>query len=135
MVVDCDIDVIDRGQLPGAPGRGRQGWRPMISSPRCGCSRPSQGCGLIDLTEWDPPLDSTDLSALTAPAGLPNAWPVRTALKLDTNPWAGGSPDLDQSWTPSPSQGSIVLMRQTALAVAPRSPSLCRRLSQGEDLR
>ena len=29
---------------------------------------------VIDLTEWDPPLDPTDLSALTAAAGSPSAW-------------------------------------------------------------
>ena len=33
---------------------------------RCGGSRPIRACELIDLTEWDPPLDPTDLSALTA---------------------------------------------------------------------
>ena len=38
----------------------------MISSLRCGGSRRTRACALIDLTEWDPPLDPTDLSALTA---------------------------------------------------------------------
>ena len=38
----------------------------MTSSPRRGCSPPSPKVRLIDLTEWDPPLDPTDLSALTA---------------------------------------------------------------------
>jgi arginase family enzyme len=64
--VDCDIDVIDRSQLPAAPG-GRPGGmavhdffaavRRLASEPRV---------RVIDLTEWDPPLDPTDLSALTA---------------------------------------------------------------------
>ena len=66
LVIDCDIDVIDRGQLPGAPG-GRPGGmaahdffaavRMLASDPRV---------RLIDLTEWDPPLDPSDLSALVA---------------------------------------------------------------------
>ena len=66
LVVDCDIDVIDRSQLPGAPGARPGGmavadffWavRRLASDRRV---------RVIDLTEWDPSLDSTDLSALTA---------------------------------------------------------------------
>ena len=66
IVVDCDIDVIDRAQFPGAPGARPGGMaahdffiaaRSLAAEPRV---------RLIDLTEWDPPLDSTDLSALTA---------------------------------------------------------------------
>ena len=66
LVIDCDIDVIDRAQFPAAPG-GRAGGmavhdfyyavRRLAADPRV---------RVIDLTEWDPPLDSTDLSALTA---------------------------------------------------------------------
>ena len=66
LVIDCDIDVIDRSQFPAAPG-GRAGGmrvedfyyaaRKLASDPRV---------RVIDLTEWDPPLDTTDLSALTA---------------------------------------------------------------------
>src|SRR4051794_11592104 len=66
MVVDCDIDVIDRSQLPAAPGARPGGMavhdffaavRRLAADPRV---------RVIDLTEWDPPLDPTDLSALTA---------------------------------------------------------------------
>jgi len=66
LVVDCDIDVIDRAQMPGAPGARPGGmavddfyWavRQLAGDPRV---------KVIDLTEWDPPLDLTDLSALTA---------------------------------------------------------------------
>jgi formiminoglutamase len=66
LVIDCDIDVIDRAQMPGAPGARPGGldvadffWavRSLASHHRT---------RVIDLTEWDPPLDSTDLSALTA---------------------------------------------------------------------
>lgn len=66
LVIDCDIDVIDRAQFPAAPG-GRAGGmrvedfyyavRRLASDPRV---------RVIDLAEWDPPLDTTDLSALTA---------------------------------------------------------------------
>jgi formiminoglutamase len=64
--IDCDIDVIDRSQFPAAPGARPGGMaahdffaatRRLASDPRV---------KVIDLTEWDPPLDSTDLSALTA---------------------------------------------------------------------
>jgi len=66
IVVDCDIDVIDRSQFPGAPGARPGGMavqdffvavRRLSAEPRV---------RLIDLIEWDPPLDPSDLSALTA---------------------------------------------------------------------
>ncbi|MFL6752087.1 MAG: arginase family protein [Sphingomicrobium sp.] len=66
LVVDCDIDVIDRSQFPAAPGARPGGMavhdffyaaRRLASDPRI---------RIIDLTEWDPPLDPSDLSALTA---------------------------------------------------------------------
>lgn len=66
LVIDCDIDVIDRSQFPAAPGARPGGMavhdffhavRRLASDPRV---------HVIDLVEWDPPLDSTDLSALTA---------------------------------------------------------------------
>jgi formiminoglutamase len=66
LVIDCDIDVIDRSQFPAAPGARPGGMavhdffyavRRLAADPRV---------RVIDLTEWDPPLDSTDLSALTA---------------------------------------------------------------------
>jgi arginase family enzyme len=66
IVVDCDIDVIDRSQFPGAPGARPGGMavtdffravRQLAAEPRV---------RVIDLTEWDPPLDATDLCALTA---------------------------------------------------------------------
>jgi formiminoglutamase len=64
--VDCDIDVIDRSQFPAAPGARPGGMavhdffyavRRLASEPRV---------RVIDLTEWDPPLDPSDLSALAA---------------------------------------------------------------------
>jgi len=65
LVIDCDIDVIDRSQLPGAPGARPGGMaaadffaavRRLAADPRV---------RVIDLTEWDPSLDGSDLSALT----------------------------------------------------------------------
>src|SRR3954454_25256170 len=66
LVIDCDIDVIDRTQMPAAPGARPGGmathdffWavRKLASDPRV---------RVIDFTEWDPSLDFGDLSALTA---------------------------------------------------------------------
>ena len=66
LVIDCDIDVIDRGQLPGAPGArpGGMASHDFFAAVRALAAEPK--VLLIDLTEWDPPLDPTDLSALTA---------------------------------------------------------------------
>ncbi|MBA3667491.1 MAG: arginase family protein [Sphingomonas sp.] len=66
IVVDCDIDVIDRGQLPGAPGArpGGMAAHDFFAAVRLLAADPN--VRLIDLTEWDPPLDPTDLSALVA---------------------------------------------------------------------
>ena len=66
IMVDCDIDVIDRAQLPGAPGARPGGMTSddFFTAARLLAAEPK--VRLIDLTEWDPPLDSTDLSALTA---------------------------------------------------------------------
>jgi formiminoglutamase len=66
IVVDCDIDVIDRSQLPGAPGARPGGMAVsdfFYAVRRLAADRRVR---VIDLTEWDPPLDATDLSALTA---------------------------------------------------------------------
>ena len=66
IVVDCDIDVIDRAQFPGAPGARPGGMQAVdfFSAVRRLAAEPR--VRIIDLTEWDPPLDATDLSALTA---------------------------------------------------------------------
>jgi arginase family enzyme len=66
IVVDCDIDVIDRSQFPAAPGArpGGMAVHDFFRAARQLAAHPK--VRLIDLTEWDPPLDSTDLSALTA---------------------------------------------------------------------
>jgi arginase family enzyme len=66
IAVDCDIDVIDRSQFPGAPGArpGGMSSSDFFAATRLLAAEPR--VRLIDLTEWDPPLDPTDLSALTA---------------------------------------------------------------------
>jgi arginase family enzyme len=66
IVVDCDIDVIDRSQFPAAPGArpGGMAVHDFFSAVRRLAS--DRRVRVIDLTEWDPPLDPTDLSALTA---------------------------------------------------------------------
>ncbi len=66
IMIDCDIDVIERGQLPGAPGArpGGMAAHDFFAAVRQLAAKPK--VRLIDLTEWDPPLDSTDLSALVA---------------------------------------------------------------------
>jgi len=66
LVIDCDVDVIDRSQLPAAPGArpGGMAAHDFFWAVRrvAGDSR----VRVIDLTEWDPSLDPSDLSALTA---------------------------------------------------------------------
>jgi arginase family enzyme len=66
LVLDCDIDVIDRSQFPGAPGArpGGMAAHDFFAAARMLAAEPK--VRLIDLTEWDPPLDPSDLSALTA---------------------------------------------------------------------
>ena len=66
ILLDCDIDVVDRSQFPAAPGARPDGMRvaAFLQAVRLLAAEPK--VRLIDLTEWDPPLDPTDLSALTA---------------------------------------------------------------------
>ena len=66
LVVDCDIDVIDRSQFPAAPGARPGGMTSHDFFAGVRQLASDAKVRIIDLTEWDPPLDSTDLSALTA---------------------------------------------------------------------
>jgi len=66
LVVDCDIDVIDRSQFPAAPGARPGGMTSHDFFAGVRQLASDAKVRVIDLTEWDPPLDSTDLSALTA---------------------------------------------------------------------
>ena len=66
LMVDFDIDVIDRAQLPGAPGArpGGMASRLFFYAARRLAAEPR--VRLVDLTEFDPGLDVSDVSALTA---------------------------------------------------------------------
>lgn len=66
LFVDCDIDVIDRSQFPGAPGARPGGMSAAHYFEATRILASESKVRAIDLTEWDPPLDPTDLSALTA---------------------------------------------------------------------
>jgi arginase family enzyme len=66
LVVDCDIDVIDRAQMPGAPGARPGGMHVSDFFWAVRKLAMDRRTRLIDLTEWDPSLDGGDLSALTA---------------------------------------------------------------------
>ena len=64
--VDFDIDVIARSEFPGAPG-GRPGAvsaQAFFDAARVIGAHPQVRA--VDLTEFDPSLDATDLSSLTA---------------------------------------------------------------------
>ena len=66
IMVDFDIDVIDRSQCPGAPGA-RPGGMPVemfLEAARFLAAAPK--VKLVDLTEFDPSLDVSDITALTA---------------------------------------------------------------------
>lgn len=66
LMVDFDIDVIERGHLPGAPGARPGGMHPdmFFRAARQLAAQPK--VRLVDLTEFDPGLDVSDISALTA---------------------------------------------------------------------
>jgi arginase family enzyme len=64
--VDCDIDVIDRSQFPAAPGARPGGMTASMFFAAARILAANPKVRAIDLTEWDPPLDSTDLSTLVA---------------------------------------------------------------------
>ena len=66
VMIDFDIDVIDRSQCPGAPGA-RPGGMPVdmfFAAARYLAAQPQ--VRLVDLTEFDPSLDVSDITALTA---------------------------------------------------------------------
>jgi arginase family enzyme len=66
VMIDFDIDVIDRSQCPGAPGA-RPGGMPVdmfFEAARYLAAQPQ--VKLVDLTEFDASLDIGDITALTA---------------------------------------------------------------------
>jgi formiminoglutamase len=64
--VDFDIDVIERGAMPGAPGArpGGVSAQDFFDATRFICAHPKVKC--VDLTEFDPSLDVAAIGALTA---------------------------------------------------------------------
>jgi formiminoglutamase len=64
--VDCDIDAIDRAQMPAAPGARPGGIRAdeFLAATRLVAAHPKVKC--IDLTEFDPATDVNATGALTA---------------------------------------------------------------------
>lgn len=64
--VDFDIDVVERGMMPGAPGARPGGAAPheFFAAARRICEHPKVRS--VDLTEFDPTLDVAQISALTA---------------------------------------------------------------------
>jgi formiminoglutamase len=66
IMVDFDIDVIDRAHCPGAPGA-RPGGMPVCDFFRAARRLAAEPkVRLVDLTEFDPSLDVSDITALTA---------------------------------------------------------------------
>lgn len=66
LAIDFDIDVIDRGQLPGAPGARPGGMPAQMFFDFARHLAADSRVRLVDLTEFDPSLDVSDISALTA---------------------------------------------------------------------
>jgi arginase family enzyme len=66
LIVDFDIDVIDRAQLPGAPGARPGGMPARMFFDAARRLAAETRVRLVDLTEFDPSLDVSDISALTA---------------------------------------------------------------------
>lgn len=66
IMVDFDIDVIDRGLFPAAPGAraGGMASTDFFIAARTLAAFPQ--VALVDLTEYDPALDTGDIGALTA---------------------------------------------------------------------
>ena len=66
IMIDFDIDVIDRAQCPGAPGARPGGLHvdQFFRAARHALRHPK--VRLVDLTEFDPSLDVSDITALTA---------------------------------------------------------------------
>jgi formiminoglutamase len=64
--VDCDIDVIDRAQMPAAPGTrpGGIAVEEFFAATRLAAMHPKVKC--LDLTEFDPGTDINATGALTA---------------------------------------------------------------------
>ncbi|MEA3065783.1 MAG: formiminoglutamase [Sphingomonadales bacterium] len=66
LMVDFDIDAIDRAHCPGAPGARPGGMLPSMFFAAARRLAAEPRVKLVDLVEFDPSLDVGDVSALTA---------------------------------------------------------------------
>ena len=66
VMIDFDIDVIDRSQCPGAPGARPGGMPVEMFFEAARFLGAESRVKLVDLTEFDPSLDVSDITALTA---------------------------------------------------------------------
>jgi arginase family enzyme len=66
LMVDFDVDVIDRAACPGAPGARPGGMTPAMFFAAARRLAADPRVKLVDLTEFDPSLDLSDITALTA---------------------------------------------------------------------
>jgi arginase family enzyme len=66
LMVDFDIDAIDRAHAPGAPGARPGGMLPSMFFAAARRLAAEPRVKLVDLTEFDPSLDLSDITALTA---------------------------------------------------------------------
>jgi len=66
IMIDFDIDVIDRAQCPGAPGARPGGLHVNLFFQAARHALKYPKVRLVDLTEFDPGLDVSDITALTA---------------------------------------------------------------------
>jgi formiminoglutamase len=66
LMVDFDIDVVDRSQCPGAPGARSGGMPVAMFFEAARFLAADHRVRLVDLTEFDPSLDLADITALTA---------------------------------------------------------------------
>ena len=66
LMIDFDIDVIDRAQCPGAPGARPGGLHVNLFFQAARHLLKYRKVRLVDLTEFDPSLDVSDITALTA---------------------------------------------------------------------
>ena len=65
IMIDFDIDVIDRSQCPGAPGARPGGMPADMFFAAARHLGGQEKLKLVDLTEFDPALDVSDITALT----------------------------------------------------------------------
>ena len=85
-MVDCDIDVIDGGGQGAGRAAGRHG-ADILRAARLWRSSRSP---MIDLTEWDPPLDPSDPCAGRR-AGLEECSAFEKPVRGDNHRWDDAS--------------------------------------------